>query len=514
MPARAWFLILLSALLQVLIFPNVNWFMLGWVAFVPWLIVLYSRRERGWRVWLSDTGTGWACGALWYLGSCYWVYISMRLHGGLSPVWAGLVLLLFCLYLGLYHALFAALLSWLRIRGVSVRWMVLATPVLWVAVELARSRVTSFPWDLLGYTQTDNLPLVRWATVTGVYALSFVVMLVNAVLCGGWLQRKRSWSLPVAGVAAAVALQAGMLVQEAPAATDHEAVLLQQNLPLEYGWSSAYYDTTIAALVQESEPAGFAQSPGEKLIVWPESPAPFFLGDARYTRWLDALAQDAHAWIIAGAIGTPPGQGGENAQAIFNSAGLVSPQGRVVARYDKVHLVPFGEFVPLSDYLSFARDLTKEVGTFSRGIRRGLLEAGQIRAGTFICYESVFPDEVRQFVKHGANVLVNLSNDGWFGDSSAAEQHLRMVRMRAIENHRWLLRATNNGITVAADPSGRVTQSLPREVRATLQARYALISGQQTFYTVHGDWFAYVCAILSVLALAGKKQGLGISDGR
>jgi apolipoprotein N-acyltransferase len=126
----------------------------------------------------------------------------------------------------------------------------------------------------------------------------------------------------------------------------------------------------------------------------------------------------------------------------------------------------------------------------------------------------VFPDEVRQFVKHGANVLVNLSNDGWFGDSSAAEQHLRMVRMRAIENHRWLLRATNNGITVAADPSGRVTQSLPREVRATLQARYALISGQQTFYTVHGDWFAYVCAILSVLALAGKKQGLGISDGR
>jgi apolipoprotein N-acyltransferase len=289
-------------------------------------------------------------------------------------------------------------------------------------------------------------------------------------------------------------------------------VLLQQDLPLEYGWTAAYYDTTIAGLVQESEPSGFAQSGGEKLIVWPESPAPFFLNDARYTRWLGALAQDAHAWIIAGAIGTPPGQSGEQAQAIFNSAGLVSPAGRVVARYDKVHLVPFGEFVPLSEYLTFARELTKEVGTFSRGGRRALLEARTIRAGTFICYESVFPDEVRQFAKQGANVLVNLSNDGWFGDSSAAAQHLRMARMRAIENHRWLLRATNNGITVAADPSGRVTQSLPREVRAALRARYALVAGEQTFYTVHGDWFAYVCAILSVLALAGKSVGIASRD--
>ncbi|GAC1645520.1 MAG: hypothetical protein NVS9B15_03120 [Acidobacteriaceae bacterium] len=257
--------------------------------------------------------------------------------------------------------------------------------------------------------------------------------------------------------------------------------------------------------MQASEPEGFREQQGAKLIVWPESPAPFFLNDANFVRWMATLADDAHAYVIAGAVGAP-GTAKPGEEAIFNSAALFSPEGRLVRRYDKVHLVPFGEYVPLVEYLGFAKDLTKEVGTFTRGTRRTLLEAGEVRAGSFICYESVFPDDVRQFPKNGANVLVNLSNDGWFGHSGAAMQHLRMVRVRAAENRRWILRATNSGVTSVIDPLGRVTQIAPMDVRSTLRARYALSSSEQTFYTVHGDWFAYGCAVLSVVAVLWRKR--------
>ncbi len=425
MNAKAWFLVLVSALLQAVLFPSLNWFLLGWVAFVPWLLVLYRQHGGGWRSLLVDVVAGWVCGTLWYLGTCYWIYHAMRTHGGLGVPAATLVVILFSLYLGIYHALFAGLVSWLRLRRLPLRWLMVLTPFLWTAVELARSRVTSFPWDLLGYTQADNLPLSRIATITGVFGLSWVVMLVNAVLAGGVLMRRRGLRLILLGAAAAVVLQSTVALHEPASAVDHEAVLLQQDLPLESpeGWSPADFDSTISALVRASEPGGLTDGGGSKLIVWPESPAPFFANDPRFTRWMDALAEDAHAWIIAGALGTPPGARAEP-PVLFNSASLFSPQGQSVSRYDKVHLVPFGEYVPLVEYLRFASDLTREVGTFTRGADRPLLEAGEIRAGTFICYESVFPDEVRLFAKEGATVLVNISNDGWFGDSGAPGQHL------------------------------------------------------------------------------------------
>jgi apolipoprotein N-acyltransferase len=186
---------------------------------------------------------------------------------------------------------------------------------------------------------------------------------------------------------------------------------------------------------------------------------------------------------------------------IFNSASLVSPSGEWIGRYDKTHLVPFGEYVPFKRFLSFAGGLTKEVGDFTAGATRLPLQAGEEKLGVFICYESIFPDEVRQFARSGAQVLVNISNDGWYGDSGAYAQHLKQARMRAIENDRWLLRATNTGVTAAIDPFGRITQSVPRKVRTSLVANYAVVD-ETTFYTRHGDWLAYACAIISLVALA------------
>jgi apolipoprotein N-acyltransferase len=179
---------------------------------------------------------------------------------------------------------------------------------------------------------------------------------------------------------------------------------------------------------------------------------------------------------------------------------LVSPGGEWNARYDKIHLVPFGEYVPFKRWLSFAGGLTKEVGDFSRGVSRQPLQAGNQKLGIFICYESIFPDEVRQFVNNGAQVLVNISNDGWYGDSGAFAQHLKQVRMRAIENSRWLLRSTNTGVTAVIGPHGQVAGTVPRKVRTVLAASYSL-SNSTTFYTRHGDWFAYACAIISVVAI-------------
>jgi apolipoprotein N-acyltransferase len=176
-----------------------------------------------------------------------------------------------------------------------------------------------------------------------------------------------------------------------------------------------------------------------------------------------------------------------------------------VARYDKIHLVPFGEYVPFKSLLGFAGGLTQEVGEFSRGFSREPLTVDGYRIGVFVCYEAVFPDEVRQFARNGGQVFVNISNDGWYGDTGAWAQHLNQARMRAVENDRWLLRDTNTGMTASIDPYGRVVASVPRKVRTALEAPYALTSGT-TFYTRHGDWFAWLCAIISVAALLWRYR--------
>jgi apolipoprotein N-acyltransferase len=225
------------------------------------------------------------------------------------------------------------------------------------------------------------------------------------------------------------------------------------------------------------------------------------------------MARATHTWVVTGAIGsTPAKQSGIPASEVFNSAALVSPRGDWTARYDKVHLVPFGEYLPFPKLFAFAGGLTKEVGEFKAGESRAPLEAGSERLGIFICYESVFPDEVRQFADNSAQVFVNISNDGWYGDSGAYAQHLNQTRMRAIENDRWILSATDTGVTASLDPYGRTVVRLPRKERGVLVAPYALTS-VTTFYTRHGDWFAYLCAIISAAALL-MRFGLRLRTGK
>ncbi len=504
---------LLSAVLQVLIFPLPGIYILSWFALAPLILALLRARPAG-ELEFADALRlraaspaqgfllGYLCGILFYAGTCYWIYDTMRQYGGLSAPMAVLVLFLFCCYLGLYHGFFGLLLSLLSEPRDFRRALVVA-PFLWVAVELARTRVTAFPWNLLGIAQVDNSALCHISARTGVYGISFEIVLVNVALAAAFLvPREKRAAMLVAALAAAAVLQAGRLVTPPEAHADRAAVLVQQNIPVAGNWTPARFRQTLSELTALTVKTASSQPVKIDLIVWPESPAPFFASDAQFRSATGDMARETRAWALVGAIGEEKSSGSEN-PSIFNSAALISPSGEWVARYDKVHLVPFGEYLPFPSLFAFAGGLTKEVGEFTHGASRVPLDAGGERLGIFICYESVFPDEVRQFANQGAQLLVNISNDGWYGDSGAFAQHLNQTRMRAIENNRWLLSATDTGVTASIDPWGRVVARIPRKERTALVAHYALTS-VTTFYTRHGDWFAYACAIISLGALLAR----------
>jgi apolipoprotein N-acyltransferase len=515
----AWLLALASGGLQALVFPKPALYFLCWVAVAPLLIAILQPLV-GSRIQVIPPAAkalpartakqgfllGYASGIVWYGGTCYWVFHVMNIYGGLSAPFAAVLLVLFCLYLGLYHGLFGALLVLAaRSPRIGPQRVLLLAPFVWVAVELARARITGFPWNLLGTAQVDNGPLTQFATVTGVYGISFAIVLVNAAFAAALLfpiDRRRA--MAIAAVASAVVLQAGALVEPEPQPTTHAATLVQHNTPVDASlqWTVDVFESTLRELGQLSMFRSGERQPA--LVIWPESPSPFYENDPGFRRTMSALAQDAQAHFIIGTIGVRPaaehGRQVRGQSEVFNSASLITPAGDWQARYDKIHLVPFGEYIPLQSLLTFAEKLTRQVGDFGRGATRQPFTVNGQKIGVFICYESVFPAEVRQFALNGASVLVNISNDGWFGDTGAPGQHLNMARMRAVENRRWLLRSTNTGITAAIDPYGRVTQTAPRYQRIAITVDYAPVAFT-TWYTRHGDWFAWACAIIAGAAI-------------
>ena len=518
----AWLLVSLSALLQILIFPLPGLYFLSWFALAPLILAVLRARPAGdleidGSVKLRAASPGqafllaYACGVLWFAGTCYWIFGTMRQFGGMSTPLALLALFLFCLYLGLYHGLFGLLLGLMAGPGRDYRRALVAAPFLWVATELARTRITGFPWNLLGTAQVDNVPLCRIATWTGVYGISCEIVLVNVAVAAAFLvPRQKRAALLVAAVAAAAVLQSGRLVEPPAAVADREALLVQQNIPIAVRWTPDYFDRTLNDLtsltLKSAADAVTHVSPGQNsatkidLIIWPESPAPFYTNDPRFRNAISDMARRAGTWVVTGAVGTAPASQSGGRELIFNSAVIVSPTGEWTGRYDKVHLVPFGEYLPFPSLFSFAGGLSKEVGEFEAGSSRVPLDGGDAKVGVFICYESVFPDDVRHFADQGAQVFVNISNDGWYGDSGAWSQHVNQTRMRAIENERWILSAANTGLTGSIDPYGRMVVHAPRKERTTLLAPYAL-TYVTTFYSRHGDWFAMLCAIISLGAL-------------
>lgn len=502
----------------------------AWFGLVPllWAILTPATAESK-RPFRLAFLLAYLCGVLWYIGNCYWVRDTMLHYGDMPTGAPTLLLIAFSLVLGLYFGLFGLGLMLVRQATEKPRFGLAAAPFLWVALDLAAARVTSVPWDQLGYSQVDNGFVDRLAPWTGVYGITFLLVASNAFLLHvRWFSQwslqatpsRRHRVLSMLGSGTILLAACGFNVLPVDALTSATAVLIQPNLDVaaDNDWSapadwqqrmkwlqhlaSEQCKSYIAGIPQTGAPTAQLTCPANPtahpdLVVWPEAPALSFMeADPRFQQGIATLAQTAHSPFIVGGYGVDI-SATDNQQLDYNSAMVFAPDGQRVGRYDKIHLVPFGEYIPFQQYLTFAHKLTGKVSSFSRGTQRSTFRLNGHRYGIFICYEAVFADEVRHFSQLGAEVLVNISDDGWYGDTSAPWQHLNMARMRAIENRRWLLRATNNGVTAAIDPYGRVRQSIPRHQADALPAQYGF-RDDITFYSAHGDIFAWLCVILSI----------------
>ena len=519
----------------------------AWFALVPLLMGLLRLplpgESRRWTLGWS-AAAGWLCGAVWFDANCYWVYDTVHLYGGMNGPTGLFAMLLFGLYLGFWFGVFALALAGIRLATMGTRsgWLAFAgIPFLWVAMEFALARIPEFPWDLLGYSQVDNALLMRLAPWTGVYGISFLVAGVNALLAAGLVlkveeKRADGVGFSVAAFCGCLGLSivglgmAGSMVHPARPSAEAMAVLIQPNLDVANDdvWVGPEWDRRMAqfaALGRENCGPYIAGMPdtaapevmvkcavpmsAPALIAWPESPAGFRDNDPVFRAAMAAIVKSDRAPLIVGDWGLssePASEPGGRFQ-IYNSASVVSSDGRFVGRYDKMHLVPFGEYVPMRDVLFFAHKLTQNLSDLSVGAERTVFAVHGHRYGVFICYESVFGDEIRQFAKNGAEVLVNISDDGWYGDTSAPWQHLNMARMRAAENRRWILRDTNNGVTSSIDPYGTVRQSIRRHEVGALAARFGY-GAEMTFYTMHGDWVAWGCALVTLIGFGWAGRTL------
>jgi apolipoprotein N-acyltransferase len=505
--SRRWRILLTvaSGILLAFAFPNFNLPLLAWIALVPLFV---SCLEGG----LGEAALrGLLFGAVFFLFSTPWIYTVMRQYGPLPSWEAAGVMALMILAASPYFVAFAFLMTWIarRNRGLAV----FAAPFLWVALELARARMPdiAFPWNLIGYAASGNLALVQVTAVTGIYGLSFLIAAYNAIAVwliaceAGWLPRPSGQyrsHVPGALLGALTVLLAATAVlgpRFVPTAQPTDtAHLVQTDLPqsMEYpeNWG-VIHASDMANLDQLSIAAGQRD---RGVVVWPEVPAPFSLTDPAFARRAQTIARDSGSNFLLGVVGFEPDATGR--LGAYNSAAMLDPAGRVEFLYDKIHLVPFSEYVPWRDFFWFAKNLTGLAGDFRSGKRFAVGNLPGGRFSAFICYEAVFPNEVRQFVEDGAELLVNISNDGWFGRSSAPAQHLEMARVRAVEERRWLLRDTNNGYTVSVDPYGRIVASMAADIRGELDAPYAF-RRDISFYERWGDWFAELCGLVSLVVL-------------
>ena len=478
-----WALALVSAALLILAFPGFHIVYLAPIALAP-LLVAAAREARPFRRFLL----GWAAGTLYWFGVCYWIEYTLAVYGGLGHAAGWAVFSLFAVTKGLHLALFTLLAGILMRRW----WAVPAVAALWVAVEVTHGFL-GFQWLTLGNAGIDMGVPLRLAPITGVWGISFVFAMMAAALALAVLRRPRlelMWLVVLPFLVFLPPLPLAFRGRE-------QALLVQPNISETAQWTQESLTQTVdnlAALTEQS--ARIEASAPPSLVLWPEVPAPFYYyEDNGFRQAIDNLARTIHANLVIGVVAHT------DDNRPLNSAVVISSAGVPVSRYDKVNLVPFGEFVPWP--FGFANKISTEVGDFAAGKRVVVSPVDDHKIGGFICYESVFPNFVRKFAAGGAEVLYNISNDGWFGKSAARQQHLTIVRMRAAENRRWILRSANDGITGTIDPAGRLRGTLPLYTRATSYTGFTYIS-ERTFYTRHGDWFPVVCAILAALTLAAE----------
>jgi len=500
----AW-LAVLSGLLLGFSFPKFGLGVLAWVALAPLLIAL-GRSGGGW----AAVRLGYLMGGVAAMVIVYWTALVVIQYGGL-PLPVGIAAMtLLCLALAVFPSLFAWMVgTWTRAFGPRA---VLAAPLAWVAVELMRTRTAlHFPWCLLGYSQVDDLPIIQVARFTAVYGVSALVCAVSAAFAYAVLEPDARRRRAAGWATAAVVLLAwgyGMwrLRQPDPVTGSLRVGLVQASVLQGDKWDPDKAFENVDLHVQLTRRAA---AEGAQLVVWPESAVPFYFD---YAPPVAAELRDlARTLNVALLFGNDDREYGAPERRVWVGAKMLDPAGRLVYRYHKVRLVPFGEYVPLQPVLTlggrYAAKLVKQVADFTPGDGFPVGELNGHRLGAFICYEAIFPETVREFAKGGAELLVNVTNDGWYGRTSAPYQHLDMARFRAVENGKYLVRAANTGITAVVDTHGRLLARTRLFERTTLVREVPLVGGT-TFYARHGDVFAWACvaATVALLVLSLRRR--------
>jgi apolipoprotein N-acyltransferase len=498
MKKRDILLALLSGILLILSFPNFDLEFLAWFALVP---LFYAVEGKG---LYHSFILGFLTGVISFLGILYWIIVAVHTYGNVPLILSGSILLLLVAYLSLFLGAFTFLTRLIQIR--SGLQTILFTPVLWVTLEYLRSfLLTGFPWASLGYSQYLNLPVIQMADITGPYGPSFVILLVNATLYRGvHHSSKRTLFFREAVITVAVLLgfltygylKMGVVGRQMIQNPSLKIGLVQGNIDQSVKWDESFQKETLK--IYEKLSFKVAEEKPD-LIVWPETATPFFFQDAKENQPLILdIPKKTHAFLL---FGTPSYKIQKGRANHYNSAYLVSPSGDLVGKYDKIHLVPFGEYVPLQDLLFFIGSLGEGIGDFKSGKEIFTFAMPQGKFGVLICFEIIFPDLCRRFVKRGANFLVTLTNDAWFGRTSAPYQHFSMAVFRAVENRVFVARAANTGITGFIDPRGKILKE-GRIFTEEAMGETIRLSSQKTFYTLWGDIFAWICSVSSILLLA------------
>ncbi len=491
-------LAVLSGLCLAASFPSLEIAPLAWVGLVPLLLALRGRSP------LAAFGLGWVAGVTFYLITCYWIVYTIGHYTALPVPVAALLLFLMSSVLACYHGAFAAGVAWFERRGLPAVWL---GPALWVTLEWLRGWFfIGFPWAALGYSQYRFHSLVQMAEITGVYGISAVLVLFNMVVAAVLVTRasRAQRNLPALAtltllVVALVAFgrwRAAQLAAMTPAG-GLRVGLAQGDVEQDKKWDPAFQDETMARYRQLTLQAA-REHPA--LIVWPETAAPFFFQEPGPRRdEVIALAREAGVPIVFGSPAFRRLPDGTLQQ--LNRAYLVDGAGLERGTYDKMQLVPFGEYVPFTSVLFFVSQVVTAVGQLGAGLVPTVFEIPGGRFGALICYEGIFPALTRRFVSGGADFLVNVTNDAWYGNTSAPYQHLAQAAFRTVENRVPMVRAANTGISAVIDADGRIRWQGPLfEMLAHVDEIHW--PGVRTFYTRYGDVFVWLCVVATVAAIA------------
>ncbi|MBF0224763.1 MAG: apolipoprotein N-acyltransferase [Desulfobacterales bacterium] len=497
-------LAILSGLLLTASFPAPNFSYLAWISIIP---LLYSIRDvEGKKAFLL----GLISGLSHYLTLMYWIINTIKTYGELPFILGLLLLLLLALYLSLYIALFCCLITKFCLTSKNIQ---VYTPIIWILLEYLRGKLlTGFPWLLLGYSQFERLNLIQVSDIFGVYGISFLIIFVNVSLFIVFLHlTKIKWKFlqinkkdSTLSIIICFFLFLSSLLYGKWQIYNFDkktfpllkAAVIQGNIDQSAKWDYVVQEQNLNKYISLSKSAKISKP---DIIVWPETAASFYYKNNAYlSALLDANIRAINTNFI---IGSPSFERKQNETILyFNSAYLINNYATVEGRYDKVHLVPFGEYVPLKKILPFIEKIVENIGDFSNGKKGEILYLNNAKIGVQICYEVIFPELSSAIVRNGANVIVNITNDAWFGFSSAPFQHFSMVVFRAIENKKSVIRSANTGISGFIDPLGRIISFSPLFVESMLVENVPLVENQ-TFYSKHGDVFIFLCLCFFIFIL-------------